>query len=134
MAIKVQIGTYRDNPAATFWNRLGDVSFYTAPLIGFCVLFAGLPIADKYNLGTLFWIAWVALSIIAAIAFLILAVGICGIMERKAVEKKQLAQISRNYPGYMQVPKGNMYPRYPETDNEKTMNLSGIVEEIRKMD
>ena len=89
MSIKVPIVTYRDNPAATFWNRLGSFSTYLSPIVGFCVLFAGLPIADRHHFGTIFWIAWVALSIFAAIAFFIIVFGFCSIMESKALQKNQ---------------------------------------------
>ncbi len=132
MSIKVDIKTYKDNPMATFWSRLGSFLSYLSPIIGFCVLFAGLPIADKHHFGTLFWIAWGALSIIAAIVFFIIVIAFCGNMEMKAIQKNMPKQDLINYTGAGQITNDRVHPDFSIPPSGDTMNLTKTVEEVKK--
>lgn len=87
MAIKVPITTYRDNPAATFWSRLGNFLSYLTPLVFFCMLFVPLSFPNHGKMHAVLWVLWVLLSIAVAVVYFIAVFGLCAFMEQKALSK-----------------------------------------------
>lgn len=85
MAIKVEITTYKNNAAATFWARLQTLLTYFSPLVIFAVLFMGLPVTGGHGIGMILWgIGSVAVGII----FCVVSNILCMKMINKALKKQ----------------------------------------------
>lgn len=88
MAVKVPITTYKDNPAATFWSRLGTFLTYLTPIVIFCMLLVPLSFPNKGKMPVIAWIGWGILSIAVGVGYFLLVMVLCAVMESKALGRK----------------------------------------------
>ncbi len=124
MAIKVPITTYRNNPAATFWSRLGTFLSYLSPLVIFGMLFVPLSFSNHGRMGTVLWVLWGILSVGVGIAYFLVTMLLCTVMEQKALRKGKDQFPGRSgasvHPGASPVPPQSLHPSLQKREGQES--------------